>query len=809
MWQSPDIHEVESDVLRLSMLGPVEVWMGERRLDITAPQTLAVLAILAAEPGRTLSTTQLAARLWADQPPTSAANVLRNHVHGMRRQFDAYGHAGAGAEWLGSTLGGYRLGLPVESDVGQVERLIAAAEADRSAGAAEEANEKLAAAQQLWRGDPLIGLPGPWAEKERARLDGLRAALGEATISVALDLGRYPAAVAELEALVRAEPHGERWHELLMVALYRAGRRVDALEVYRNARRLLADELGLEPGPRMTRLHQQILSAEPPIVAGESRSPDSEFHSPRIPAQLPPDVADFVGREDLVQELTEALSANCDRRQAVAITGMGGIGKTTLAIHLAHRVRDHYPDGVLYLDLGGMDEQPREADTLIEVASRSFGVELSELSLDPAERTSLWRELIASRRVLLVLDNAHNVDQLAPLLPSTGQAGVVVTSRSSLAEMFDARLVPLDVLTPDEAWMLLERMVSARRLAQESDAAHEILRQCGYLPVSLRTIGARLASRPAWTLAAVAERLAEGRDRLAELVVGNICVEEVFQTSYRRLDPELSRAFVLIGFCDAPHLSVAAIAALLDRDRTAAERLCETLVDSGMLQTSELGRYRQHDLLRLFARGVADAALRRERPQALHRLVDFYLASAKNLVELRDPGMGTDHYAVTSSAGQRFTDERHCAAWVAAERSGLVALYRQVADHPDARTRTLAVDLALAVVIWGDAGEHTPEVAQAVEALGRTAGNDGDGRTLARAQLAAAGARLIGAGDPVAARTVRTIGGVLHDVGDVVGAILAEQVLSRATNLRGPVEGAEARYRRAPSGRAAGTATCS
>ncbi|WP_429420994.1 BTAD domain-containing putative transcriptional regulator [Nocardia sp. GAS34] len=600
--------------------------MGGRRLDITAPQTLAMLAILAAEPGRTLSTTQLAARLWTDQPPSSAANVLRNHVHGMRRQFDACAHAGAGAQWLGSTLGGYRLGLPVESDVAEVERLIAAAEADRSSGAAEEANDKLVAAQQLWRGDPLIGLPGPWAEKERARLDGLRAALGEATIAVALDLGRYSAAVAELEALVRAEPHGERWHELLMLALHRAGRRVEALEAYRHARRVLADELGLEPGPRLTRLHQQILSAEPPVVTSESHSPEPDFHLPRVPAQLPPDIADFVGRDDLLEELTEALGADSGRRAVVAITGMGGIGKTTLAVHLAHRVRRSYPDGLLYLDLGGTDEDPRSTDVLVEAASRSLGVELSELSLDPAERTGLWRDIIANKRVLLVLDNARNVDQLAPLLPSTGAAGVLVTSRSSLAELFDARLVPLDVLAPNESWMLLERMVSARRLSEEPDAAQEILRMCGDLPLPLRIVGARLASRPSWTLGAVAERLADERDRLAELAVGSTRMEQVFQTSYRRLDSELSRAFVLIACCDARDLSVAAVAALLDRGRREAERICEALVDLGMLQTSELGRYRHHDLLRLFARGVADAEQRREWPQALHRLADFYLS---------------------------------------------------------------------------------------------------------------------------------------------------------------------------------------
>lgn len=781
------------------MLGPVEVWLGDRQLDIAAPQLLAVLAMLAAEPGSTLSTTQLAARLWADRPPKTAASVLRNHVLVLRRLFDAHGHAGAGGEWLASTRGGYRLDLPVEFDVVAVEELIAAAESDRRSGAVDEADAKLTAAQQMWRGDPLIGLPGPWAEGERARLSRLRLALYEVGVTVALDLGRYSAAVAESEALIAADPHCERWYELLMLALHRSGRRVEALDVYRNARRVLADELGLEPGPQLARLHQQILSAEAPDSDEPAELPTAATDSGprRIPAQLPPDLADFVGREDVAHDLAELLDADSDHRPVIAITGLGGVGKTTLAVHLAHRARKNYPDGALYLDLGGLDEHPRSTDMLLAVAFRSFGIEPGELPSDLAERTALWRNTVAGKRILLVLDNARDVEQLAPLLPGSGTAAVLVTSRSSLAELFDARLVPLDVLTPDEAWSLLERMVSVRRLRDEPDAAHAILRACGHLPVSLRIVGARLASRPTWRLAAVAERLADERGRLAELSVGNTSVELVFRESYRLLTPEVARVFVLAAFSDAPDLSVAAIAALIDRDRTEAERLCETLVDLGMLQTPERSRYRYHDLLRLFARGVADPVQREEWSDALRRLIDFYLASAKNIVELRDPGVGTDYYAATCVAGQSFTDERQCAAWAKAERFGLVALYRQVAEAPDARTRTLAVDLALSLAVGGDAGEHLPQVATVLDKLSRAAEQDGDQQTMGRAQLAAAVARLVGMGDLGAARVLRQVGALLRNLGDLAGAVLAEQMLGTAMAYQENVDVAAEHFRRA------------
>ncbi|WP_148311139.1 AfsR/SARP family transcriptional regulator [Nocardia brasiliensis] len=785
--------------LRLRMLGPVEVWLGDKQLELAAPQLLAVLAMLAAEPGRTLSTTQLVARLWSARPPKTAGSVLRNHVLALRRQFDAHGYPGAGTEWLDSTRGGYRLGVPVEFDVIAVEDLIAAAEADRRAGAADDANAKLAAAQQLWRGDPLIGLPGPWAEGERTRLDRLRLAMYEVGVSVALDLGRYATAVAESEALIAADPHCERWYELLMIALHRSGRRVEALDVYRTARRLLADELGLEPGPELVRLHQQILSAESMDTEPAYEPPPApkSFDLPRVPAQLPPDIADFVGRAELARELGGLLDADCTGRPVIAITGLGGVGKTTLAVHLAHRARKHYPDGVLYLDLGGMDEHPRSAEVLLAVALRAFGIEPGEVPTELAERTALWRDTVADKRALLVLDNARDVDHLTPLLPGAGTAAVLVTSRSSLAELFGARLVPLDVLTPDESLTLLERMASVRRVSDEPDAAREILHACGHLPVSLRIVGARLASRPNWRLAAVAERLADERGRLAELAVGNTSVEHVFRDSYRQLAPELARVFVLVSFSDAPDLSGAAIAALIDREPAEAERLCEALVDLGMLQTPEWGRYRYHDLLRLFARGVADQSQRGEWPLALRRLLDFYLASAKNIVELRDPGVGTEYYAVTEQAGQRFTDERQCAVWAMTERSGLVALYRQVTELPDAQTRMLAVDLALSLAVGGDAGEHLPQVAEALELMSYAAENDGDLRTTARAQLAAAVARLVGMGDLSAGHILRQAGAMLREAGDRPGAILAEQMLGTAMAYQEKVDVAVEHFRRA------------
>ncbi|WP_157777977.1 AfsR/SARP family transcriptional regulator [Nocardia terpenica] len=788
--------------LQVRLLGAVEAWLAEERLDIVAPQSLIVLAMLAADPGRTVSTTRLAEGVWGDRQPASAIGALRNQILMLRRRFDAHGGPGAGARWLCSARGGYRLDVSVDSDAARVEELVEDAESACRDGKFAAAEVKLSAAQALWRGDPLVGLTGPWAEQERTRLRRLRTTLRGAALSVALEVGDHAAAIAELEALIVAEPHTERWRELLMIALSRSGRRIEALEVYRDTRRLLADDLGLEPGPDLVRLHQQLLSAELPGEQAE-RSDGAGTGwvaadlGPRLatPAQLPPDPPDFVGRAGLLDELSAALSA-VPLRQPVVVTGMGGIGKTTLAVHLAHRVRHLFPDGQFYLDLGGTAERPRTAEELLAMMLCAIGVERADVPPDPQERTALWRTVIAGRRVLLVLDDARDADQVVRLLPGTAEAAVLITGRSTMAELFGARMVRLDVLSPDESRELLRTIVSERRVAAEPEAARDILAACGHLPVAVRVVGARLAGRPGWALAPVAARLADERRRLTELAVGGTTVESVFRYSYRQLDAELARAFVIVAVPDAPDLSLGAIAALLERDRAEAERLCETLVDLGMLQSPQLGRYRYHDLLRLFARTLF-AEVDLEPAPVLERLAEFCLATMKNIVDLRDSGVGRQHFAETAVPGERFTDERECAAWVAGERFGLVALYRQAATGANARTVTLAIDLALLLAVSGDGGEHLPQVAQAMDDLSAVAARGGDRRAMARAQVAAATARLVGAGDMRVTVPLGNAAAVLRELGDRAAAITAEQMMGTAAAYQGLVDVAVEHYRRA------------
>ncbi|MGX1779403.1 BTAD domain-containing putative transcriptional regulator [Nocardia brasiliensis] len=598
----------------------MEARLNGHRLDNTAPQALAVLAILATEPERTLSTTQLAAQLWSVTPPSSAVNILRNHILALRRAFDVYGGAGAGSVWLESTQRRYQLCLPVELDADEVERLIAAADADRRSGEVYRADIKLARARSLWRGDPLADLSGPWAERKRMRLAEMRSSLRAATISVALELGRYAAAIEESRRLVAAEPHCERWQELLKVALHFDGRRAGTQQKYLDPGRRRTRNIDLASGTNRVRSLPRIPAPKPPATDAPIETPLSStyFDPSSVRAGLPPDVADFTGRKNLVCELTAVLDRVAQPRPVLAITGMAGVGKTTLAVHLAHRVRNRYSDGTVYLDLGRLDEDPPSAATLLAVALRSVGIRPGALPSDAEERMSLWHNILADKRMLLILDNARDVHQLAPLLPGPGATAALVTSRSSLTELFDARLVPLDVLTADEARALLQRLVTTRRLSDELGAAHEILRACGNLPVALSLVGARLATRPAWPLATVAERLAGEHRRLAELALGSVSVESLFRQSYRLLPPELARAFVLLASCDASELSIPVAAALLDRNRVETEQLCEALVDRGMLQTPHMGRYQYHELMRLFARGVVDPAHRHETPQSHH-----------------------------------------------------------------------------------------------------------------------------------------------------------------------------------------------
>ncbi|MCW6011180.1 tetratricopeptide repeat protein, partial [Micromonospora sp. CPCC 205371] len=518
-----------------------------------------------------------------------------------------------------------------------------------------------------------------------------RLAVLEDWATAQLALGRHADALPVLATAGAEQPLRERLQELAMLALYRGGRQAEALATFRRLRERLVVELGIEPGPPIQRLHRQILSADPALDATPGP----------VPRQLPPDVADFTGRH---RELADARArlAGSPLRPApvVAIAGPGGVGKSALAVRVAHRLAHRFPDGQLYADLQGATAGLRPLAPLDVLGRflRALGVRETD-AIAEAEASAAFRAAVAHRRLLVVLDNAHDAKQVRPLLPAGPHAATLVTSRRVLSTLDGAAHVHLEVLPEPEAVRLLARLAGADRVAADPGATRLLARRCGHLPLALRIAGARLAARPQWPIRSLADRLADARRRLDELQVAELGVRSSFQVSHELLresnDPDeraAAAALPLLCLPDGPDLGVPAAAALLDRPD--AERLLDRLADCHLLECPAPGRYRQHDLVRLFGRdlplpgpaGVHDAGgVRAADPAAaaLGRLFDWYAATAWQAFRLLRPAdPRPDSAGHWAAPGSSFSNVTEALEWLEAERLNLVAAVRQVAATP-------------------------------------------------------------------------------------------------------------------------------
>ncbi|MGW1072843.1 BTAD domain-containing putative transcriptional regulator [Streptomyces sp. NPDC002537] len=689
------------------MLGPVQFVSAQgtaTRPGAPGPQT--VLAALALRAGSLLTIDELIDGLYHDDPPSSARRVVMNYVYRLRTHIDRVAASGGGrpSSVIGTTAAGYVLRLPEESvDALHFGLLTARARHRARDGDPLAAAACLEEALGMWRGPALAGLPGPGAENHRRALTEQHASAVEHRLELLLECGRNAELVPEILRALEAHPYRERLHGALMLALYRSGRGAEALLAYDNARRVLADELGISTGPALRKLHAAILAedrallAAPSAPAGEAPARAAQVRpdvqGPREPAQLPPAPGDFTGRHDQISALVRALTGGT-AHAVVVITGMGGVGKTALALRAAHTVAGVYPDGQLYANLRGPDGTPCGPAGVLTGFLTALGVPHERIPVSLADRAALFRTMLSQRAVLVVLDNATSVAQVEPLLPGAARSAVLITARA-LAAMPATLTVPLEGLGPDDAAELIGKVGGARRLKEEPGAVAELATACGHLPLALRAAGARLAARPAWTVATLVTRVSDQARLLGELRVGELTIEAVFELSTSQLPPRQARAFMALSIPHCAEFDVKGAAAVLGLPEQDAEDVLEALVDAVLLETRAHGRYHFHDLVGAYARAKAQSELtERDRREVVRRAADYMCASVVAAVRASQPLAGplTAEIHPLRSAGADVGTGRDVLEWMRGALPTVAAVVEQAAACGDPDAIALAVD---------------------------------------------------------------------------------------------------------------------
>ncbi|WP_158581643.1 AfsR/SARP family transcriptional regulator [Actinomadura spongiicola] len=664
--------------LNFKILGPLEIRDKGNSVDPGPARHQKVLTALLLSADRVVPLPRLIDAAWGENPPATARKQVRNIVSDLRRTLNGVGEAGL----LPVGQDGYRLHVAADAlDVSVFDDRVARGRRYVAEQQLNEASTEFRAALSLWRGPALAGLESPALDPQRAVLEERRLTVLEEFADLELTIGRHHELSAELAQWVAEYPLRERLIGFYMLALYRAGRQAEALQVFQDARRVLIDQLGIEPGADLQRLHQRILTG------------DEELSAPRISTTcpqhfLPRDICDFTGRAAELERIRAALPAGEDRAGAVAviaIDGMAGVGKTALAVHVAHDLTDRYPDAQIYIDLHAhtADQEPLGTAAALDALLRAVGVPGDKVPGRAEERAALWRSQLAGRRVLVVLDNAAGSAQVRPLLPGTPGCLVLVTSRRRLPDLEGAHTLSLGVLPPRDATELFTRVAGEAHARADLAAVQEVVRVCGYLPLAVRIAAARLRTRPVWSVTHLIERLREER-RLTELTVGDRGVAAAFALSYRHLTADQRRVFRLLGLYPGADFDLHTAAALADMALEDADRLVEQLVDFHLLEQPTAGRYRFHDLLRLHAVHLAGREVGEDdRHDALGRVLDHYrhtAALAMNAVVCYDKAYLPCVPASTTPA-PAFADSEQAIAWLETERPNLPALVAHAAEH--------------------------------------------------------------------------------------------------------------------------------
>ena len=667
-----------------AILGPLLIHDGETPVEVPKGRQRVLLAALLLHAGSPVAAPELAEMVWDGSLPSSAAVTLRSHVLGLRRVLGQR----AGARLL-TRYPGYLLQAGEdEVDVLRFRRLCRDGGAALREDAWDRAHALLGEALDLWRGVPLADVPSESLRRDETQhLDALRLQAEEWRIDAALHLGRHAETVPALRSLTAEHPLLEAFHGHLMLALYRCGRQAEALTAYQRAREILAAEVGVEPGPALQELHHRILSADPALVIARPTRPAKAEHHRGTPRQLPSVVAGFTGRAGELKTLSEILDDSGVGAPGTvvisAIGGTAGVGKTALALFWAHQVADRFADGQLYVNLRGFDPSGNPATPTVAVRGflDALGVPPNRIPPEADAQAALYRSLMASKQMLIVLDNALDEQQVRPLLPASPASLVIVTSRSQLAGLAatdGARLLSLDVLTQDESVHLLIARIGKDRAAAEPGAVGEIAALCARLPLALAVTAAQAAAHPSFPLRELAAELRGADSRLDALDAGDPAssVRAVFSWSYRQLNTEAARLFRLLGLHPGPDVTAPAAASAAGVALPAARRCLRELTQANLLSEHLPGRFGFHDLLCAYAADQARAAEDQQaRRVATGRILDHYLHTAAAAASLINPARRpiTVPPPLPGVTPERLADYQQALTWMQAEYQVLLA----------------------------------------------------------------------------------------------------------------------------------------
>ncbi|EXU61869.1 hypothetical protein Z951_44800 [Streptomyces sp. PRh5] len=673
----------------IRLLGQIMVGAAEGEYVSAGPSKQGcTLAVLALQAGQLVSVDSLIDRVWDDDPPRAARASLHSYIARLRKLLEQ-DTAGGGSPLLRRS-GGYV--LAVEPERVDIHLMRALARQGRKASEEHDhqgARRLYRRAVELWRGEALCSVGGDWAARTRAGLYqerlGLLAELHEAE----LHAGRHEGILAELAKLVADHPLDERLVAQYLLALYRCGRPADALTHYERTREQLAEELGTDPSPRLRELHRQILNSAPELSAPDM--PGAAVVSALVPRQLPAPPPLFTGRTRERARLDRGLAERADRVVIATVGGPGGIGKTWLVLRWAHDHLADFPDGQLYADLLGFDpsKEPLPHEAVLQSFLAALGVEPGSIPADPQSQMGLYRSLTAGRRLLIVLDNAHNAAQVLPLIPGSPECGVLVTSRNQLVGVtmqHGADHLALDVLDEHECRQLLTDRLGRHRTAAEPEAVSELISHCAGLPLALGLVTAHGTLHPDSPLALLAEDLREAPSRLDTLEGDGLDggLRAAFASSYLALSPGAAETFALLGLAPGPDISQPAIARLTALPTPRVRAVLQELTRAHLLRQDPPGRYRMHDLLRLYAAEQAHRTDRRdERSTVLRRLVDFYLHTAHSAERVLHPHRMQIDFPEPSLASRplALADPAEALSWLEAEHAVLLATQRLASEE--------------------------------------------------------------------------------------------------------------------------------